>query len=146
MGQSRTTSSLLASPLCHLRSCASLPFQPSLGRRSLLGRKTPSKPAVVSSLFLPCVSDSPHSDSFPLQRRPAHALLLPDDAARVHRYCVLSKVPGVSVVAHPWQGAALQPQSWQRGALQSVWGPMLETSRLKHAFEVQKQPFLPAEA
>lgn len=51
----------------------------------------------ILSFLSPCVPDAPHADSLSLQRRPAHALLLPDDVARVHCYCVFSEIPGVSV-------------------------------------------------
>lgn len=47
----------------------------------------------VSDFFL---LDSSHTDRLPLQCRPAHSLLLPDDVARVNSHCLLPQVPGVS--------------------------------------------------
>lgn len=35
------------------------------------------------------------------------------------------------MVAHPWQGAALQPQSWQRSTLQSVLGLLLGDKQIQ---------------
>lgn len=41
-------------------------------------------------------ADSPHTDGLPVQRRPSHALLLPDDATGGHRYRLLTQVQRVS--------------------------------------------------
>lgn len=47
-------------------------------------------------LMFACVVDSPHTDGLPVQRRPPHTLLLPDDAAGGHRHRVLAQVQRVS--------------------------------------------------